>query len=61
MRYFKVLNKDGAVAAFGKNDTIGEEITEEAYNALYAAHCPPNDRAAEADYLAALEKLGVTQ
>lgn len=61
MRYFKVLGADGSLSAFGKNDTVGVEISEEAYNALYAAHCPPDDRAAEADYLAALEKLGVTQ
>ena len=41
MRYFKILNEDGSLAVFGKNDIIGEEITEEEYNSLYAEHCPP--------------------
>lgn len=45
MRYFKVLNKDSNLAAFGKNDTIGEEITEEEYNVLCEQY-PRPDRTA---------------
>lgn len=32
MRYFKILDKDGKLCGFGKNDSIGIEITEEEYN-----------------------------
>ena len=33
MRYFKILDKDGKLCGFGKNDSIGIEIAEEEYNA----------------------------
>ena len=33
MRYFKILDKNGNVCGYGKNDSIGIEITEDEYNA----------------------------
>ena len=42
MRYFKILNADGNLAAFGKNDTIGAEITEEEYNSLLEQYPRPD-------------------
>lgn len=42
MRYFKIMAQDGSVAAFGKNDIIGEEITEEEYNALLEQYPRPD-------------------
>lgn len=41
MRCFKILDAEGKLAAFGKNDAIGTEITEAEYNELYAQYCPP--------------------
>ena len=60
MRYFKVLNTEGNVAAFGRNDTVGMEITETEYSELCARYAPVSDEADAADYEAALRRLGVT-
>lgn len=59
MRYFKILNAEGNLAAFGRNDTMGTEITEAEYNELCVQYAPLSDEAEAADYEAALRRLGV--
>ena len=59
MRCFKILNAEGKLSAFGKNDILGTEITEAEYNELYAQYDFVSDEAAAADYEAALRRLGV--
>ena len=60
MRYFKILNEGGNLVAFGKNDIIGVEITEEEYNALREQYRVEREDALT-DAVNALELLGYTE